>query len=100
MLRACLYCESKGLEWQQLSILLGVQQFIKLSEGRSYPTTNQIGALIGRSPEDLKKELACLVELRYLHEMHPTYGNLIYTYKLGSMGGTLFRQVFPTEKIK
>lgn len=99
ILRASLYCESKGLDWEQLSILIGVQQFIKLSQGRAYPNASQIGQLIGIAPADFKSNLTALVELRYLHEMHPTYGELIYTYKLGSLGGTLFRQIFPAQKI-
>lgn len=80
--------------------MLGVQLMLNVTKSKAFPNAAQIGSMIGVEPGDFTKELAELVEGRYLHEMHPTFGPLVHTYKLGAMGGTLMRLVLSNGKLK
>lgn len=57
------------------------------------PNRTMIAAVARMQEKDLDPELSELVERRYLVENIPTYGKVVKTYKLGSMGGTLMRHI-------
>ncbi len=100
MLKAVTHCVQKDLTFRHLKVMLGVQLMLNVTKSKTYPNASQIAAMIGVAVGDFKKELNDLVEGRYLHEMHPTFGPLIHTYKLGSMGGILMRQTLSGGKLK
>lgn len=83
-----------------LDVLLVVHQYTTLHGEDQYPTGEQIAHLTGMVEPDLNTCLNDLIEKRYLHRLHPIYGELIYTYKLGSVGGTLIRSILPKNKKK
>lgn len=58
-----------------------------------FPGKKQIAAMAKIDVDSLEPELGDLVEKRYLVEIVPKYGDLKFTYKLGSMGGTLLRHI-------
>jgi len=93
MVQSLDHFERKGLTARHLKVFFAVELFISISQARTKPDDKGIGMLLGMHVEDFRKELEELVENRYLHRMHPTYGELIYTYKIGSLGGTLMRKV-------
>lgn len=55
---------------------------------------SEVEGLIGLKRREFESHLLELVELRYLHEVHATYGDHEPRYKLGSMGGTAVRTMF------
>ena len=83
-----------------LDALLVVHQYTSLYGEGQHPTGEQIANLTGMAASDLEACLNDLVEKRYLHRLHPIYGDLIYTYKLGSVGGTLIKSMLPKNKKK
>lgn len=48
--------------------------------------------------EDLTNVLHDLTNKRYLHEIVPLFGELVPSYKVGSMGGTFLRSNFGDGK--
>jgi hypothetical protein len=93
MVQSLAHFEAKGFTAQHLKVFFAVELFISISQSRANPDEVGIATLLGMHVEDFTHELNELVEKRYLHKMHPTYGELIYTYKIGSLGGTLLRKV-------
>lgn len=85
---------SRGLTLRHLKILMAVEFFCRLTKGKAYPSTIKIAQYSGVDSAQFECELRELVELKYLHEMVPTYGSLILTYKLGAKGGSMMRKFF------
>jgi len=95
MIKAMLNFDKKKLTLRHMKVMMGVEATLRASKGKVFPTEQQIGEFISLAPADFSEQLNDLVELRYLHRMHPTFGDLIYTYKHGSLGALLMQQVFP-----
>jgi hypothetical protein len=87
----------RGLQRRHVKVLIGVYQFTRITGGKAFPKDTEIAGQIGVAPEEFESELRDLVEMRYLHEIMPTFGPLTMRYKLGSVGGTLMRQIMPPE---
>lgn len=99
-LKGLKHFSSNGWTFRHLEVVVGVEEFIRITHSRRYPTAAQIGSRIGVHPDEFEFELRQLIEYRYLHEMHPTFGPLIHTYKLGAVGGSIVRHMLPLDKFK
>lgn len=80
------------LTFRHFKLLAAVELGVKLT--KKPVNYCQIESLIGVKSKDFEPHLKELLELRYLHEVHQTYGDGPPTYKLGSMGGTAMRTMF------
>lgn len=98
MLSALMHFGSRGLTLRHLKIMVAVGMFCKVTKEKTYPTINRIAGLIHREPEDFASEITDLVEKRYLHEVVPTFGECVITYKPGSSGGTLLKLLLKKPK--
>jgi hypothetical protein len=87
----------RNLTLRHLKVLIAVEALIRMSGHKAYPTVEQIAGLIKLKVKHFEKELNDLVELRYLHEMFPTFGPVVKTYKLGPMGGTFIKRALPSK---
>jgi DNA-binding MarR family transcriptional regulator len=85
--------EANGYSTLHLKVFFAVELFISVSKERTFPDEKGLGELLGLRVGDFSKELEELVEKRYLHKRHSKYGELVYTYKIGSLGGTLMRRI-------
>lgn len=84
--------KTKGLTFQHMQIILGVEMLTRLAHGKQFPRASDIASLLGLREKAITADLTKLVEFKYLHEKHETYGELVMRYKLGAVGGTLMRQ--------
>lgn len=100
MLHALTHFGRKHLTLRHLKVMMGVELMCKVTNGRAHPRATDVAGLIGVPHTEFESELRDLVEYRYLHELMPTFGPLIMTYKLGSMGGTVMRQMLAAGKLK
>lgn len=100
MLKGVTHCVQRGLTFRHFKVMLGVQLMINVTKNKAYPNAAQIASMIGVPEDGFVTELEELVTGRYLHRMHPTFGPLVHTYKLGAMGGTLMRLVLSNGKLK
>jgi RIO-like serine/threonine protein kinase len=100
MIKGLEHFNSRKLSMRHLKLLMAVELCIKISEGRTFPRVQEIAAITRLQPEEFAQDLADLVELRYLHEITPTYGAMILRYKPGSMGGTVLRRILNRKKGK
>jgi hypothetical protein len=94
-LSSLMHFGKRNLTLRHLKVLIAVEAHIRMSGQKAYPTVDQIAVLIKLKAGKFEKELNDLVELRYLHEMFPTFGPVIKTYKLGPMGGTFIKKALP-----
>lgn len=88
----------KALTPMHLHVLSSVELYIKVT--KQHPTREQIATMGRMNTADFEAELTQLVDRRYLAEVVNTYGDLNLTYKLGSMGGTVLRQMLDRKKAK
>ncbi len=100
MLKGLSHCVQRGLTLRHLKVLLGVQMMLNITHSKLFPNASQIAGMINVLEADFEPELDYLVEERYLHRIHPNFGPLIYTYKLGAMGGTLMRLILSNGQLK
>lgn len=77
---------------RHLKVLLSVRLCLKVTNRPA--GIKQIESFSGIKEKDFKRELAELVEMRYLHVEHSKYGDLTPFYKLGAMGGTAMHHMF------
>lgn len=97
MIKGLHHFNERNLSGRHLKVLMAVELCIKAA--RVNPRVIDIATFTQLKPEDFEAELRELVELRYLHEEYPTFGPLIYRYKLGSMGGTLLRKMMKKDSL-
>lgn len=101
MLKGLAHFNRKSMSLRHVKVFMAVEMLIRVTKGRAYPNRSMIGQAIGVKNEHFRDVLADLVAARYLHEELPRYGGAgkseedIMTYKLGSMGGTIMRQIMP-----
>lgn len=82
----------RHLQLRHFKIILATYLCHKVFNG-TWPTKGQVALLCRVPEENLEPEFSEVVTLKYLHEVVPTYGSEPYRYKLGSMGGNLFRHM-------
>ena len=106
MLRGLAHFNRKNMTLRHFEIFLTVEMLIRVTKRRSYPNRSMIGQAIGLKPDVFRQEMIDLVAARYLHEELPRYGGSgktedeIMTFKLGSMGGTVMKQVMPKPDVR
>lgn len=100
MITALSHFGQRGFGTRHIKVMLTVDMLIKLANGKTYPRLQLISQALGLAEEDVTETLTDLMAARYIHEMVPTFGPLIMTYKPGSMGGTVMRQIFHRGKRK
>ena len=93
MIKGLVHFNKRSLTDVHIKVLMAVKLCIKVSKGAiAAPTVKQI-TMFYRGKEDWSQELKELVELRYLTEVINTYGEIVPTYRIGSMGATALRNM-------
>lgn len=97
MIKGLHHFNERHLSGRHLKVLMAVELCIKVAKIK--PRVADIATFAQLRAEDFADELRELVELRYLHEEYPTFGPLIYRYRIGSMGGTVLRKMMKKDPL-
>lgn len=63
-------------------------------KGGCYPSVAAVAAHLKLRDTQIRQELLDLMELRFVHEIIPRYGDCEKTtYKIGSLGGTFMKKI-------
>lgn len=84
----------KNLSVRHLKVILGVEMLQPNHKDGCYPSVAAIAAHVKLRDTQIRQELLDLIELRFVHEIIPRYGDCDKrTYKLGSLGGTFMKKI-------
>lgn len=87
MIKGLTHFQRRNMTPRHFKVLMAVKLCLKTM--KVPPRVEDIATFARLKPQDFRDELAELVELKYLHEVVPQFGDLVMTYKLGSRGGSL-----------
>lgn len=93
MIKGLEHFSSRHLTMRHLKILMAVELCLKLTSGKLHASSDQIATFTKLQPCDFEAELDLLVEKRYLHMEVELTGPGDPCYKIGSMGGTVLRNM-------
>lgn len=87
--------DSRDLSMRHFRLIVAVELCKRVFKVNG--TKAQIALLARIKESELEPEFSQLLEKKYLHEIVPTYGSGPFTYKLGSVGGTLVKHLLKDD---
>lgn len=84
----------KNLTAYHLKVILAVELLQPSHKDGNYPGRAAIATHLKLREAEIKQELDDLVEMRFVHELVPRYGDCDNrTYKLGALGGSFMKKI-------